>query len=121
MRSVDQRHIEAGLAQQRQRAKDLEPVLLDVTEQAEHLLALPLQVGLIELLLFRMKVEFEDLLLFVGQIADDLVLGPAQHQRADPASELSQALAVALLLDRLSVVLGEPVRIGEEPGSRDRK
>jgi hypothetical protein len=50
---VDQCDVEAGLAQQGQRPEDLEPVLLEVTEQAEYLLPLPLQVCLVDLAVLR--------------------------------------------------------------------
>jgi hypothetical protein len=73
---------------------------LHVAQEPEDLLPLPVQVGLVELLVPGVEIELEDLLLLLGQVGGDLLLGPAQDQRPDPAAQLDQTLGVGLLLDR---------------------
>ena len=46
---VHERGMQRQLPEQRERAQDGEPVVVDVVEQAEHLLPLPLQVRLVQL------------------------------------------------------------------------
>ena len=70
---VDERDVEAGLPQQGERAEDGHPVLVHVAEEAEDLLALALQVGLVDLLVPRVEVELEDLLLLVGEVTGHLL------------------------------------------------
>ena len=83
MVGVDERHVETRLAQQGEGPEDLEPVLLHVAQEPEDLLALPVEVGLVELLVPGVEIELEDLLLLLGQVGDDLLLGPAQDDRSD--------------------------------------
>jgi hypothetical protein len=49
----------------------------------------------------------------------DHLLGSAQDQWPDTAPELGQPFGIALPLDRLGVVLAEPVWAGEQPWRRD--
>lgn len=53
-------------------------------------------------------------------LAGNLGLAAAQHQRADPATQLGKPVLVMLALDRMSVVLGEPIEPRKETGCRDR-
>ena len=115
---VDERHIEAGLAEQGERAEDLEAVLRHVVEQSEDLLALALQVRLVDLLVLGAEVELEDLLLFVRQVAGHLLFGAPQHEGADSSTKLGQSLGVVSLFDGHPVVLGESVGIGEQARER---
>ena len=75
----------------------------------EHLLPLPLQVGLVDPLVPRVQLDLDHLLLLRWQLGGHVLLGPAQHQRPDPAAQLGQPGRVAVPLDRPAVVLGEPV------------
>ena len=118
---VDQPGVQAQLAQHGQRAEDREPVGVHVVDQAEDLLPLPLQPRLVDLAVLRMQVDLQDLLLLGGQVGGHLFLGAPPDERLDPPLELGQALAVALSFDRPGVVVAEPVRAGEQPGSRDRQ
>ena len=107
VRLVDQPGVQAELAQQGQRAEDREAVGVHVVDQAEDLLPLPLQPGLVDLAVLRVQVDLQDLLLLGGQVGGHLFLGAAQDQRLDPPLELGQPLGVALLLDRAGVVVAE--------------
>ena len=56
-----------------------------VVDQAEDLLPLPLQVGLIHVAVLRIHLQLDDLFLLRRQVLRDLLLGPAEHQRPNPA------------------------------------
>ena len=66
---VDEARVQAELAQQRDRAQDREAVAVEVADQPEDLLALALQVRVVELAVARMKVDLEGLLLLGRQVA----------------------------------------------------
>ena len=107
---VDEARMEAELAQQRDRAQDREAVAVEVVEQAEDLLALALQVGVVELAVARVEVDLERLLLLRRQVGGDELLGAALDERLDPPPQAREPLAVAVALDRPRVLLGEPLR-----------
>jgi hypothetical protein len=59
--------------------------VVDVAEQAEDLLPLPLQVRLVQPAVPRMQLDLEYLFLLLGQVGRDLLLGAAHDERPDPA------------------------------------
>ena len=94
---------------------------VEVVDQAEHLLPLPLQVGLVEPLVPRVQLDLDHLLLLGRQLGRDGVLGPPQQERPDPSPELGQPGGVAVPLDRSAVVLGEPVGAREQARGGDAR
>ena len=113
--------MQAELAQQRDRAQDREAVAVEVVDQPEDLLTLALQVRVVELAVARMQLHVEGLLLLGGEIRGHQLLRAALEQRLDPAPQACEPLAVAAALDRPRVLLGEPLRVGEQPGRGDRQ
>ena len=71
-----------SLAEQRQRPQDREAMPIQVLDQAEDLLALPLQTLVVEPLVPRMQLDRKRLLLTRGQIRRDEFLGPSLDQAA---------------------------------------
>ena len=117
LRAVDQRGVQAELAQQGQRRQDREPVGVDVGEQPEDLLPLPLQVRLVELAVPRVQFHLEHLLLLRRQVGGHLLLGAALEQRPDPPPQLGEQLGVALPFDRPGVVVAKRTGFGNSPGA----
>jgi hypothetical protein len=66
----------------------------------------PLQIGLVRSSMLAIELQLDDLLLLGGQLGGHVGLPAAQQQRADPAAQLGQPVGVAVLLDRVAVVLG---------------
>ena len=117
VRLVQQGRVQAQPAEQGQGAQHGEAVPLQVVDQAQHLLPLPLQMGLVEPLVSRMQLDLDHLLLLGRQLGRDAVLGPPQQERSDASAELVQAGRIPVPLDRSAVVLGEPVgAAGTGPG-----
>ncbi len=83
VRVVDERRIEAHLPQQGQRPQDREAVAVEVVDEPENLLSLPLQLPVVERTVFRCELDLEYLLLFRRQVGGDLFLRATQHQRFD--------------------------------------
>ena len=79
---VDEARIDAELAQERDRAQDREPVAVEVVDQAEDLLPLALQPGLVELAVARVELDLERLLLLRRQVGGDEFLGAALERGA---------------------------------------
>ncbi len=121
VRVVDQAGVQAELAQQGQRAQDREPVGVHVADQAEDLLPLALQMGLVDLAVPRVQVDLEHLLLLGREVGGHEFLGAALDQRLDPPPELGEQLGLAVFLDRAGVVVAEPRRAGEQPRRGDRQ
>ena len=96
-------------------------LLVQVVDQAEDLLPLPLQVRLVDPLVLRVELDLEHLLLLGRQLRRDAFLGAAQHQRPDPPTQLAQPIASLPRSIGPAVVLGEPVRDREKPRRRDRE
>lgn len=59
-------------------------MLLQVAEQAEHLLPLPLQVGLVDLAVSGVELQFDDLFLLIRQIGGHVGLPAAQQRKLQP-------------------------------------
>ena len=68
-----------------------------------------------------MQLDLEGLLLLGRQVGGHQLLRAALDERLDPAPQAGEPLGVAAALDRPRVLLGEPLRIGEQPGRRDRQ
>ena len=79
--AVDKAGVQAQLAQQGERAQDGEPVALQVIDQPEDFLPLPLQMPLVDRAVPGVQVHLENLLLLGGQVGGDSLLGAAQDQR----------------------------------------
>lgn len=109
------------MPQQRDRAQDREPVAVEIVDQAEDLLALALQAGLVQLAVARVELNLERLLLLGGKVSGDELLGAALDQGLDPSPQAREALAVGLAFDRARVLLGEMLRVGKEPRCSDRE
>ena len=86
--------MQAELAQQGERPQDREPVAVHVVDEPEDLLALALQVPLVDAAVARVELHLEDLLLLRRQVGGHLFLGPALDQRLDPAPQPGQQLGV---------------------------
>ena len=110
--------MQAQLPEQGQRAEDREPVGVHVADQAEDLLPLPLQMGLVELAVPRVQVYLQYLFLLGGQVRGHLLLRPAHDERPDPPPQLAEQLGVPFL-DRLGVVVAEAGRARKQPGRGD--
>ena len=121
MVGLDEARVQAQLPQQRDRAEDREAVAIEVAEQPEDLLPLALQVGVVDLAVARVEVDLEGLLLLGRQVARDELLRAPLDERLDPAPQPREPLGVAAALDRLRVLLGEPLRVGEQPRRGDRE
>ena len=117
----DEARMQAELPQQCDRAQDREAVPVEVAQQPEDLLALALEVGVVQLPVPRVQVDEEHLLLLGRQIGGDQLLGAALDERLDPPAQAGELLAVAAALDRPRVLLGERLRVREQPGRGDRK
>jgi len=109
------------LAQEREGAEDLEPVLGHVLDEAEDLLPLALQLAVVDRAVPRVQLDFEDVLHLRREVRGDLLLGAAPHQGADPTPQRGELLGVALPLDGGPVDIGEPRRAGEQAGCDDRE
>ena len=75
MLRLDERGMQAELAQQGERPQDREPVAVDVVDEPEDLLALALQVPLVDAAVARVELHLEDLLLLRRQVGGHLFLG----------------------------------------------
>lgn len=86
---IDEAGMQAELPQQGERPEDLEAVLLPLPQQAEHLLPLARQPGVVDPAVFGRQLDGQHLLLFGRQLLDDLILGAAQQHRLDAAPQPS--------------------------------
>ncbi len=112
---VDEAGVQAQLPQQGQRAQDREPVRVQVADQPEYLLPLPLQVSLIHPTVRVVQFHLEHLFLLSRKIGGHLFLGTARDQRPYATTELGEQFDVvaAAILDRPSVVVTETFRVRE--------
>src|ERR687889_2780779 len=88
---------------------------------ASILLALALQVPLVDAAVARVELHLEELLLLCRQVSGHLLLGPPFDQWLDPSPQPGQQLGVGLFLDGAGVVLAEPGRTREQARRRDRQ
>jgi hypothetical protein len=118
---VDQRRIETELTQLGQRPEDRDPVLVEVLDEAQHGLPLPLQVGLVDAPVSWRQRHLEDLLLLRWQVRGHDLLGPPQQERPDPFAEPFEGGRVAESLDRVRDQLGETLGVRVQAGGDDRE
>ena len=111
----------AQLPQPSQRGKDRHAVGVGVVEQPEHPLALALQVSVVDAPVGRGELHRENLNLLGRQIDRHLLLGPTQHERADPAAQPVEELGLLAGLDGLAVEVAEAVPPRVEPGRGERE
>ena len=121
MLGVDEGRVQAELAQDGERLEDLESVALHVADQAEDLLALLLELGLVDAHVACAQLDIDGLLHLGGQLGQHLVLGASPHQGRDPSSQRVEPVRGPTALDGLSVHLGETSGVGVEPGGHDRQ
>ncbi len=93
----------------------------DVADEAEDLLALPLELGLVDPGVAGAELDLDGLLGLGRQLGEHRVLGAAAHERGDASPEGGEQLGGLAALDRLAVGLAEPLRVGVEAGSGDRQ
>src|SRR5699024_10996730 len=114
---VDDARVEGEHPQQGERTEDREPVLLEVAEEAEHLLAFALEDRVVESAVLGFEFDAEHLFLLLRQVRGDEVLRASQHERTQPLAQLRHPFGIVARFDRSDVVVLKRFAFGNRPGA----
>lgn len=87
---LHQGRVDRELAQSSERGENLDPVALEIVREPQDPAPLPLKVPVVEPAVRGGEVDVQHLLLLGRQVGGDLLLGPAQQERPDPAPQPRQ-------------------------------